>query len=78
MIYPCRCRACWSRQTLNKDPADYVRRSFALCRNCGADALFVDKYRQLKEHKLTKCYCDAYHFPHRYAPETCFRGKVKG
>lgn len=71
MIYPCRCRKCRARRTLRQHPDNYVRRHFAVCYNCGADALALDTYRQQKEHKRTRCRCDAYHFPHRHDPNVC-------
>ena len=75
MIFPCRCRKCLARRTLNKHPDDYVQRSRVKCYHCDGE-LRLDKYRQTKEHKRTRCKCDAYHFPHRFNPETCHRGKV--
>ena len=75
MIYPCRCRRCRKRRTLNKHPDDYVQRSRVLCYHCDGE-LRLDAHRQTKEHKRTRCKCDAYWFPHRYDPKYC-RFKVK-
>lgn len=78
MIFPCRCsnRKCRARRTLRKHPDDYVQRARVKCYHCEDGELKLDTYRQKTEHKKTRCVCDAFHYPHRYSKETCFRGKV--
>lgn len=61
--YPCRCRKCWARKTLAKHPDSYKLKRYVTC-PCGG-TYFVDTYRKKKEHKVTKCYCNGYHYPHR-------------
>lgn len=60
--YPCRCRKCGARLTLDRQP-DKQR-----C-PCGG-SYRVDWYRRKTEHKRTNCFCDGYHWsisngPHR-------------
>lgn len=69
MSWPYRCtkERCKVRRALRKKKELYVREP--TCDACGSP-LRLDVYEQ-KQHKLKRCLCDGYHFPHRRGSKWC-------
>lgn len=61
-----RCRACHARRVLKKHPLLYLR--LPLCKSCGTN---YKGYLVVKPTITVTCYCNGYHFPHRYLSPRC-------
>jgi len=69
---PCRCKRCFTRKTLKRNPDHYI--IIPAC-SCGSREWYVDNYRikvEWVKSKLERCPgCIGYHFPHRKGGGWC-------
>jgi hypothetical protein len=64
---------CGFRQTLNKQPLEYVRPP--KCKRCNKPFTYIDFYRANKERKVKPCHCMNYNFPHFKGRGYCVHNK---
>jgi hypothetical protein len=70
-VYQRKTVQCGARQTLAKNPKDYIR--LPKCRQCGGQTWMVDRNRIRRLRSgVDICGCGGYHFQHRRGSKFCY------